>query len=772
MLNARTLAAWFSVAAIAAAGVGCARLRTSHDTDGGVDAASDMREVAGDRSVVDAVPDTATCGAGTKACAGTCVPTTDTATGCAGTSCAPCMVANASAACVMGACAVGTCAADYQDCDGIAANGCEANTQTSGSDCGACHHACTGGQACAAGACACPAGQTLCSGVCNETGAPCTAGMGACARSGSIVCSGTTTACSAVAGAPVAETCNGVDDDCDGTVDNIPSMACTAGVGGCQRSGTMACSGTMAACNAVAGSPVTETCNAVDDDCNGMVDDIASAACMPATECRVGMSACVAGGLVCNATGNASAGAACTSITGGVCGGTGACACPAGQSNCGGFCRATGAACTTGVGACQRSGTVTCSGTTTACSAVAGAPTTETCNNVDDNCDATVDNITSTVCTSPVECRTGATACAAGALVCNAAGNTLAGTVCTSIAGGVCNGAGACACAAGQTNCSGTCRTTQTDNANCGTCGNACGASQTCMTGTCRCPAGSFVSGLNCVPQRSCPDPIERGCGLVEVTGGTFAMGDTAGLFSTPVQTSITVGNFAMDTSEVTVARFRRYWTAGHPDAPGSTITYPGGTLSWSGGVSEPGTTAQCNWSTVAGALEAHPINCADWYTAQGFCVWDGGRLPTEAEWEYAARGRSVSGLPVPRIYPWGNADPTGCAQARWTTTGCMGDDGAATRRVNGSAATGGLYDLAGNVLEWTADWHAWYDSTTCWGGIARTNPICNDGSGGYKALHGGAWDHADVAYLRSATRFVGVPWSNGGAGFRCARTR
>ncbi|MFO0629302.1 MAG: fibrinogen-like YCDxxxxGGGW domain-containing protein [Polyangiales bacterium] len=95
--------------------------------------------------------------------------------------------------------------------------------------------------------------------------------------------------------------------------------------------------------------------------------------------------------------------------TAGVCSFT----CNAGFSNCGGSCLPTGAACTVGVGACARTGTVVCTGATTTCSVTAGSPVTEVCNGIDDNCDGVVDNITPTSC-SLGACSTAQTACRTG----------------------------------------------------------------------------------------------------------------------------------------------------------------------------------------------------------------------------------------------------------------------------------------------------------------------------------------------------------------------
>ena len=233
--------------------------------------------------------------------------------------------------------------------------------------------------------------------------------------------------------------------------------------------------------------------------------------------------------------------------------------------------------------------------------------------------------------------------------------------------------------------------------------------------------------------QRSCPDAMERGCGLAAVEGGTFTLGsDDAGYPASPEVPGVSVSSFVMDSHEVTVARFRRFWTAGHP-APTSPVVYPGGMVPFEGMVAEPDATSTqvgCNWSTSPGAREAHPINCVGWATAMAFCVWDGGRLPTEAEWEFAARGRRLSGVPYPRAYPWGDerplAEPRGsCDRAQ--VGECNGEDGAATRRVGAFAATVGLYDLIGNVQEWVADFWNDYGDPRCWPPATTeySNPVC-----------------------------------------------
>ncbi len=201
----------------------------------------------------------------------------------------------------------------------------------------------TGGVCDGLGTCVCPAGQTNCGGTCRPTGTFCTVGVGACARSGTIVCSGAGTVCSATPGAPTAESCNGVDDNCDGAVDNIAATPCSPNA------------------------------------------------------CQTGVLACAGASTVCVATANRPFGTSCAPPSAGVCNGGGACVCPAGTGLCGGICTAgVGNACTVGTGVCQRWGSLVCTGAGAAgCSVGAGGPSEapeRTCNNgLDDDCDGLVD---------------------------------------------------------------------------------------------------------------------------------------------------------------------------------------------------------------------------------------------------------------------------------------------------------------------------------------------------------------------------------------------
>lgn len=235
------------------------------------------------------------------------------------------------------------------------------------------------GEFCSVGACACPSGQAACGSACVD--ATCRVGVGACLRTGALVCTGGAPGCSVVAGTPTTDApCNGIDEDCNGA-DSVTctvtgqscssgmcrcpagqeacggacrpyGSSCSAGVGACLRSGSNSvCSGSSFTCSASAGAASTEVpCNAVDEDCNGSASQ----------SCAISGQSCMSG----------------------------SCQCAAGQQVCGGACRTYGAACSAGVGACLRNGSNTvCSGSSYTCNVSAGAPGREVeCNGVDEDC--------------------------------------------------------------------------------------------------------------------------------------------------------------------------------------------------------------------------------------------------------------------------------------------------------------------------------------------------------------------------------------------------
>ncbi len=298
-----------------------------------------------------------------------------------------------------------------------------------------------------------------------------------------------------------------------------------------------------------------------------------------------------------------------------------------------------------------------------------------------------------------------------------------------------------------------------------------------------------FCGAPNLACPRSCTNPADISCQQVRIMGGTFAQGDAEladfPWLAAPVQDSITVSSFVMDVTEVTVERFRRFWNATNvANRPIGPVMYPNGAsvsvlnrdvileprryfsdhrAVWSNDPMEP----------AYNDYARHPIHTLNWYTAMSFCIWDGGRLPTESEWEFVARGRALTapaGGGMPRRYPWGNDPPT-CNRA--LTIECVGGAQPATQNVGALAArfVDGIADLAGNVAEYTASHFVGYDQPA-YQNRMQTDPLfLNNPIGNRIARGGDAYD--DTMHSRAASRaaFATADFAGLGVGLRCVRS-
>lgn len=257
------------------------------------------------------------------------------------------------------------------------------------------------------------------------------------------------------------------------------------------------------------------------------------------------------------------------------------------------------------------------------------------------------------------------------------------------------------------------------------------------------------TNGEQANSQKPNDDAIPKDMRLIPA--GDFIMG-TSRSYSRAGQPKRTVylDTYWIDTTEVTVAAYRRCVDA-KACTPADTTKNNDCVMSL---------TTENNWSVPN--REDHPINCVTWTQAKTFCEWVGKRLPTEAEWEKAARGNSGFD------YPWGNIDEPSCDFAVMMQNDEDGCGRKSTWPVGSKKkgeSSSGVLNMAGNVSEWTADWYAPKFDTS------QTRNPQGPESGKTKVRKGGTFNSRFGLHIMPATRYDTFPDAAFAfLGFRCAK--
>jgi formylglycine-generating enzyme required for sulfatase activity len=357
----------------------------------------------------------------------------------------------------------------------------------------------------------------------------------------------------------------------------------------------------------------------------------------------------------------------------------------------------------------------------------------------------------------------------------------------TCVAPSFCSGTGSCGvCVPGALRCSG--NVAQACNYT-----GAWVAQQTCGGGNV-CRAGACVAQPSCAGlAATCGSGANQSCCLTkQVTGGAFYMGqpqgganlgpndDYTGYYKDNTEGpehNASVNTFKLDAFETTVGRFRKFvaaypWTPGAGEGAVLELGGVGWQAAWNNRLqaSQAALTARlkscqgATWTDAVGGNENQPINCVDYYTAYAFCIWDGGRLPTEAEWEYT----STAGL-ADRVMPWGAGIPAPDCTYSNSWNSCQG--GAGVPHNVGLATNGvsayGHYDMVGNVWEIAYDQKVAYSGFDCALGSCIAAPPASNVA--FSAvLKGSAYDNETVEGRSARRNAVTSTSVFANVGFRC----
>lgn len=272
-------------------------------------------------------------------------------------------------------------------------------------------------------------------------------------------------------------------------------------------------------------------------------------------------------------------------------------------------------------------------------------------------------------------------------------------------------------------------------------------------------------------------------CGVKSYRPGRYDVGQSTIDLTGEIMAeySAMLSAYALDVSEVTTRRYARFFLSTGSQSAVS-VRYPSGDrLDIPGGDRTPGPGPDDNANTLTSdppydSVGEFPQNGVTWEQAQAFCAWDGGRLPTDMEWEAAAHA-------VGETYPWGNDPPTCALAAYGNPSGpCPGNVSGVPVRIATRPIQRGLYDMAGSLSEWVADgWEPGnpdppptvHTPTRC--NLSGNDPLCLPGGTGHP-IRGGDWlftnascgfHHPCLASSRRNHLHPGSRHTN--IGFRCA---
>lgn len=219
---------------------------------------------------------------------------------------------------------------------------------------------------------------------------------------------------------------------------------------------------------------------------------------------------------------------------------------------------------------------------------------------------------------------------------------------------------------------------------------------------------------------------------------------------------NVTLSAFSIDRSEVTVARYATF------------LETAGGLGHWAPSMPiRVGQTTQ-DFTPAPGKTSVAMYNVT-WFDARAFCLWMGGDLPTEAQWEYAAK-HAAEHADGGAIYPWGAASPT-CARANYFNgnVACASGPGDAGALPAGDTPNG-IHDMAGNVAEWTYDAYGPYPSGSRKNPSGQPAPVHGADAGAVlRVIRGGGYHDIGLS-LRTTNRYgADAALRSRGVGFRCA---